>query len=130
MGTPSMGQDNDGNVILVGAALLRSALDASHREAATAEVVRDFPLSSKGSAAEAKIVLARGNKHARRPHTGGQATCYPTVSVVRRVLRLRRVSAVRRLRLLDHREDLHPGLRGYRARQMILGDWRVLCEAR
>jgi len=29
---------------------------------------------------------------------------YPTVLVVRRVLQLRRVSAVRRLRMLDHRE--------------------------
>src|SRR6476469_4895612 len=54
----------------------------------------------------------------------------PTVLVGLRVLRLRRVSAVRRLRLLDHREDLRQGLRGYRARRMTRDDWPVLCVTR
>ena len=36
--------------------------------------------------------------------TGGQAVRYPAVSVVSQVLRLRQVSAVRRLRMLDDRE--------------------------
>ena len=71
---------------------------------------------------------------AEKPHPrhaeSRRIACNATVLVVRRVLRLRRVSAVRRLRLLDHREDLHQGLRGYRARRMIRDDWRVLCEAR
>ena len=53
-----------------------------------------------------------------------------TVLVAPRVLRLRRVSAVRRLRLQDRREDLHPARRVYRARRMIRDDWRVLCAAR
>jgi len=72
---------------------------------ATAEVVRDFPLSLKGGAAKAKIVSAtRRKQHASRAHTGGQAVRYPAVSVVSQVLRLRQVSAVRRLRMLDDRE--------------------------
>jgi hypothetical protein len=53
-----------------------------------------------------------------------------TVSVGRRVLRLRRVSGVRRLRRLDYREDLHPEPRGFRVRRMIRDDSRVLCEVR
>ena len=71
-------------------------------------------------------------KQTRETPAHRQASCAVrlTVLVERRVLRLRRVSAARHLLLQDHREDLHLGLRGYRARQMILGDWRVLCEAR
>jgi hypothetical protein len=63
-----------------------------------------------------------------RQHAGRAR--YLRVLVARRVLLLRRVSAVRRLRLLDHREDLRQGLRGYRARRMIRDDWPVLCVTR
>ena len=54
-----------------------------------------------------------------------------TVSVVRRVLRLRRVSAVGTdLRLLGHREDLHLERRGYRARRMFGMTGELLAAAR
>ena len=94
-----------------------------------------------GSAAQSRIVSARRrNQHVRhsesvlwrtrRPHTGGQAARYSTASVVRRVLRLRPVLAVRLQRMLRRREYLRQGLRGYRARRMIRDDWPVLCASR
>jgi hypothetical protein len=107
----------------------------SHYTLVGANYVRDFPLLLKCSSEEAQIVSARrrcngreatarlSNQHASRVR-------YPTALVAARVLRLHRVSAVRRLRLLDRREDLRQGLRGYRARRMTRDDWPVLCVTR
>ena len=80
-------------------------------------------------AATQKIVSPRHGNPARESRALPRSRL-PMVLVARRVLRLRRVSAVRRLRLLDHLEDLRQGLRGYRARRMIRDDWPVLCVTR
>src|SRR5262249_40563427 len=84
-----------------------------------------FPSEIKGSR---QIKNAFPYREKWRARTVGE--CYPchetvpiacapqtsTVLGARRVLRLRRVSAVRRRRMLRHREDLHPVLREYRVR--------------